>query len=125
MVALTREGSADWTKTHTGAAAAVASAVNSAVTGAYHVCTGLTAYVTGADVKSGPVPVVLLSGSTVLWSGTLAAPIGGTANAEPKNLNIRGVTNENMILHTTAVGSAGSVHSVSFWGYDVNDFRAL
>ncbi len=124
MVALTRLAGADWTRTHNSSAAAVASAVNSAVSGSYHVCTGLTVAVTGAAVRSGPIPVELLSGATVLWAATLAAAIGDTASIEIDSLNVRASTNAHMILHTTAVGSAGSVHSISMWGYDVNDLGA-
>lgn len=124
MVALTRLAGAEWTRTHNSSAAAVASAVNSAVSGSYHVCSGLTVTVTGAAVRSGPIPVELLSGSNVLWASTLAAAIGDTASIEVDGLNVRASTNAHMILHTTAAGSAGSVHAVSFWGYSVNDLGA-
>jgi hypothetical protein len=111
----------EWSITHTPAVATQASASKAAVSGIRHYCRSISAIISAVAAQAG-IHVVLRDGAsgagTILWSQTIALPVGGIAVIQLDNLNIPGSPNTAMTLEPDAAPAGTNFASVSLTGYD-------
>lgn len=111
----------EWSVQHTPAAATQATISKAAVTGARHVCKGITATIAAGATASGIVNAVLRDGATgagtILWSGKLVAPIGVGVSIALSDLNIVGTKGTAMTFEFVGAGAAATEETVAMNGY--------
>jgi hypothetical protein len=110
-----------WSVPHTPAAATQATASRAANASQRHVCTGIYAIISAVAAQAG-IQVNLRDGAsgvgTILWSQTIALPVGGIAVINISDLNIPGALNAAMTLETSGAPAATNFASVTLTGYD-------
>lgn len=113
--------SPEWGIEHRPAAATQATISRAASTGKKHYCKSITATIAAVGTASGIVTAVLRDGAsgggTVLWSGKMNVPIGGSASIALSDLNIEGTPGTAMTLEFTAAGAAATEETVAMTGY--------
>ena len=91
--------------------------------GVRHVCTSIFASFSAGATAGAAVKVYLRDGLTgagaILWSGSLAVAIGGTANIALSGLSIVGSAATAMTLEFAAAGGVTTFENVSLTGYTV------
>lgn len=112
-----------WSIQQQPALATQATISRAAVANTRHVCTGLTVCVaTGATAQT-PIIVNLrddaTGAGTILWSGTLSAPVAGCAAVAIAGFNIVGSVNKAMTLEFAGAPVAAAQATVSLQGHDV------
>lgn len=111
----------EWAVQHTPAAATQATISKAATSVARHVCRGFTATIAAVGTASGIVTAVLRDGATgagtILWSGKINVPIGGSASITREGLNIVGTKNTAMTFEFTGAGAAATEQTVALNGY--------
>lgn len=110
-----------WTVVHAPTSATQAIATKAAAqSGQSHVCYGIVATIaTGATAQT-PINVVVLDGSTTVFSAALAAPVDGSAEISIMGLHIKGTAATSMTLQFSAAGVTASVENCTLIGYDVD-----
>lgn len=120
VIAVERSG--DWAITHDPAANVQATITRAAIAGSRHVCTSLTATLSGA-ANAGLPTIFLRDGAAgvgaILWSATLTIALGLSASITLSNLSIVGTTGNAMTFEFAIASGAGSKENVSLTGYDV------
>lgn len=110
-----------WSVPHTPAAATQAIASRAANASQRHVCTGIYAVISAVAAQAG-IQLNLrddaTGAGTILWSQTIALPVGGIAIINISDLNIPGTLNKAMTLETSAAPAGTNFASVSLTGYD-------
>lgn len=111
-----------WSVPHTPAAATQASASKAANASQRHVCTGIYAIISAVAAQAG-IQLNLRDGAsgagTILWSQTIALPVGGIAVISVSGLNIPGaLINTAMTLETSGAPAGTNFASVTLTGYD-------
>lgn len=88
-----------------------------------HICTSIHATFSAGATAGAAVKVYLRDGATgvgaILWSGSLAVAIGGTANLALSGLSIVGSANAAMTLEFASAGGLTTFENVSLTGYTV------
>lgn len=113
----------DWS-VHSDPAAATQATITRAAgaAGVRHICTSISATFSAGATAGAAVKVYLRDGITgagaILWSGSLAVPIGGSQNIVISDLSIVGLAATAMTLEFAAAGAAGTFQNVSLTGYD-------
>lgn len=113
----------DWSINNDPAAATQATVTRAAgAAGVRHICTSIFASFSAGATAGAAVKVYLRDGLTgagaILWSGSLAVPIGGTENIAVSDLSIVGATATAMTLEFAAAGALTTLQNVSLTGYD-------
>lgn len=89
-----------------------------------HVCTSITATLAAGATAGAAVKVYLRDGltgaGTILWSGSLTAPIGNSNDLTLSGLSIVGTIGVAMTLEFAAAGGLTTFENVSLTGYTVN-----
>jgi len=110
-----------WSVNHTPAAATQATISKAAAATLRHYCTGIAAVISAVAAQAG-IQVNLRDGAsgagTILWSQTIALPVGGIAIIQISGLNIPGTLGNAMTLETSAAPASTNFASVSMTGYD-------
>lgn len=113
----------DWSINSDPAAATQATITRAAgAAGVRHICTSIFASFSAGATAGAAVKVYLRDGLTgagaILWSGSLAVPIGDTRNISITDLSIVGSDATAMTLEFAAAGAATTLQNVSLTGYD-------
>lgn len=102
----------------TGVAATVTRAAGGA--GVRHICTGITATISGAAAAAtGLIRVDILDGAAVMFSAVLSAVANTTSILHLTGLALVGTANTAMTFQFGAGGGAGTQESITGYGYDV------
>lgn len=114
----------NWSVQHDPAAATQATITRAAgAAGVIHVCTSISASFSAGATAGAATKVYLRDGLTgagaILWSGSLAAPIGDTRVLVMPGLSIVGSAATAMTLEFAAAGALTTFQNVSLTGYDV------
>lgn len=111
----------EWSITQAPAVATQATISKAAVAGIRHYCRSIAAIISAVAAQAA-IHVVLRDGAsgagTILWSQTIALPVGGIAVIQIDNLNIPGSAGVAMTLETDAAPAGTNFASVSLTGYD-------
>jgi len=111
-----------WAVVHAPVAATQATITKAARAGWRHVATSVTVCTVGVAAQ-GPITFNLRDGTTgagtILWTVTLAAPIGTSACQESPDLMAAGTSGNALTLESSTAPAATNFATVSLTGYDV------
>lgn len=113
----------DWSINANPAAATQAAITRAAgAAGIRHICTSIFASFSAGTTAGAAVKVYLRDGLTgagpILWSGSLAVPVGDSRQITASGLSIVGSEATDMTLEFAAAGAVTTFQNVSLTGYD-------